>query len=187
MRFQPKFNFFFLVVLLLCGACVSQARALALSPWVDATLPFEISLPEGWTLSQIQSSDGAQYLIAPEDFTGLDDEFRVYLYFAQTEQEDLAIHLQDSTARLESWMAELIDDEYEIYNKNELKIDKQPAVALDFAKPIDDTYLVGRVVMATHPTHTIAFVAMAGEEAWNANVRTFDKIIPSLKLKKSPN
>ncbi len=81
-------------------------------------------------------------------------------------------------------MDELIDDDYEIYNKSELKIDKKNLPwGLDFAKPVDDSYLVGRVVIGTHKTHTIAFVAMADKTSWDANVRTFDKIIRSLKIK----
>lgn len=183
MRF--RLALFALLALLICGACVSQARALPLKPWQDETLAFNISLPEGWQISHVPGEDEAQFLIAPEIYDGSEESFRIYLYFSKTAEDELQNHLELSSERIEQWMSALIDESYEIYNKNELKIDKKPAMALDFAKPDGESYLVGRVVIASHPDHTLAFVAMANREEWNATVRTFDKIVSSFKIKKT--
>jgi len=183
MHLRHRLGLFALAGLLLCGACSYQAKALPLSPWVDESLPFTISLPENWELVALASDDNTQYRIAPDDYSEGDESFRVYLYFSETQSEARDEILEESSQKLEDWMDDLIDDNYEIYNKSELKIDKKPAVGLDFAKPVDDSYLVGRVVIGTHKTHTIAFVAMADKASWDANVRTFDKIIRSLKIK----
>lgn len=185
MRTRQRLTLLILSVLLLCGACVSRDRALRLSPVVDDALPFEISLPENWSIQQEAGEDHARYLIAPNDFTGDEESFRIYFYFSQPETKDLEEHLAVSKALIEPWLAGLVSEDYEIYNKNELKLAKEQAMALDFAKPMGETYMVGRVVIGTHPTHVIAFVAMASESEWNMYVRTFDKIMRSLKIRTS--
>ncbi len=154
-----------------------------LDPVVDETFPFEISLPENWSIQQESGEDHARYLIAPNDFTGDEESFRIYFYFSQPETKDLEEHLAVSKALIEPWLAGLVSEDYEIYNKNELKLAKEQAMVLDFAKPMGETYMVGRVVIGTHPTHVIAFVAMASESEWNMYVRTFDKIMRSLKIR----
>ncbi len=63
------------------GACSYQAKALPLSPWVDESLPFTISLPENWELVALASDDNTQYRIAPDDYSEDDESFRVYFYF----------------------------------------------------------------------------------------------------------
>ena len=172
-----------LLTLFLCGACVSQAKALPLTVQVDENLPFTIALPEGWTLTEDPEKGSPHYLILPKGFEDTEDAFCVHLYFSKTEAQDLTASMEESSTRLEAWMKDLIDKDYEIYNKNDFRVDKNPAMALDFAKPVDESYLVGRVLLVTHPTHTIGFVAKANEANWNANVRTFDKIVESFKIK----
>lgn len=183
MRTRHRLSLVFLAALLLCGACVSRDRALRLDPVVDETFPFEISLPENWSIQQEPGEDTARYLIVPNDFTGDEGAFRIYLYFSKPETADLEEHLTVSKALIEPWLAELVSDDYEIYNKNEIRLAREQAMVLDFAKPMGDTYRVGRVVIGSHPTHVIAFVAMADETEWNMYVRTFDKIMRSLKIK----
>ncbi len=174
---------FVLLSLLLCGACVSQAKALPLTPVPDENLAFTLSLPEGWTLTEDSEKGAPHYLILPKDFEDTEEAFRIHFYFEKTEAADLNASLEESSQRLEVWMAELVDKDYEIYNKNDFRVDKNPAMWLDFAKPVEESYLVGRVLLVTHPSYTIGFVAKANEANWNANVRTFDKIVGSFKIK----
>lgn len=183
MRKRLFLGFLLLLILLAFSACVSQAKALPLTPWEDESLPFEIALPEGWTLKEDPVKGAPHYVIQTSDERGIVEDFRIHLYFSRNESESLEGNMQESSARLEAWMADLISDDYEIYNKNDFRVNRNPAMALDFAKPVDETYMVGRVVIVTHPTHTIGFVAMASEDEWNAKVRTFDKIVSSFKIK----
>lgn len=187
MQKRPFLSVLALFCILLCGACVRQARALPLTPVPDENLPFRISLPEGWTLSEDPEHGAPRYLILPDDFEDHEEAFRIYFYFAKIEAQDLTASMEESSARLKTWMSELIDQDCEIYNKNDFSVDKNPAVALDFAKPDGESYLVGRVLLVTHPTHTIGFVAKADETHWNANVRTFDKIVKSFQVKPESN
>ena len=90
-----------------------------------------------------------------------------------------------SKALIEPWLAELVSDDYEIYNENEIRLAREQAMVLDFAKPMGGTYRVGRVVIGSHPTYVIAFVAMADETEWNMYVRTFEKILRGFKIKTS--
>lgn len=176
-----------LLVLLLSGACVSRARALPLVLWEDENMPFEIYLPEEWEINLESEDDDTRYLISSSAFSGDENDFRIYLYLARNDAESLEARLVENNARIEPWLAALVDEDYEIYNKNELKVDKSEAMALDFAKPKGESYLVGRVVLVSHPTHTLAFVAMAGEAEWNEYVRSFDKILSRFTIKRTEN
>lgn len=183
MRKRLFLGFLLLLILLSFSACVRQAKALTLTPWDDESLPFEIALPEGWTLKEDPEKGAPHYFIQTAEYNGKAEDFRVHLYFSRNESGSLEGNMAESSTRLETWMAELISDDYEIYSKNDFRVNKNPALALDFAKPLDESYMVGRVVIVTHPTHTIGFVAMASEAEWNVNVRTFDKIVSGFKIK----
>jgi len=67
-------------------------------------------------------------------------------------------------------------------NEGSLRVDKYPAMLLDFAKPHQDSYMLGRVVIVAMPFYVLVFLGTGVEAEWEAFVPTFREMLEQFSL-----
>ncbi|MFZ3071167.1 MAG: hypothetical protein WA110_08620 [Anaerolineaceae bacterium] len=164
----------------LTGCAKQSAPALPLESYTDPAGRFTFAIPEGWETSD--TAESSVLLLTPPDYAGEDTDLRVLVFTAPTFSMDTQEHIDEATALFEPFLEEYLDDSYEVINQGETKVDKRPALLLDFAKPYEDAYLEGRVVMVAMPAYALAFIGMADSETWEDFLPTFRQMLDEFHL-----
>ncbi|MGV8050026.1 MAG: hypothetical protein AB2L21_06715 [Anaerolineaceae bacterium] len=171
----------FLLLLPSLSACSSESEeSLPLEAYEDPYGRFTFAIPEDW--QSTSESDTSVLSLTPPDYTGAISELHVVVFTAPTFSMDTQEHVEETTALFEPFLKEYLDDSYEVINEGEAKVDKRPALLLDFAKPYEDGYLSGRVVMVAMPAYALAFIGLADSETWDTFLPTFRKMLEEFHL-----
>ena len=175
MRANKKFINLLLVLLsfMMLTAC-NRAKdpSLPLEDYQDPDGRFVFAIPEGW---QTKAED--QLLtITPADYAGTEEETILYVYASPSYTTDTATHLDLAKQQIEPFLSEHIDQAYEVVNQGETRVDKIPAMLLDFAKPHQDTYMLGRVLIVAMPFYVLVFLPTPIEADWEAFLPSFKEM-----------
>lgn len=168
----------FICCLTLVG-CSSEPTepSLPLVEYIDPGSAYVWAIPEGWDTS----IDGATLTLT--DPEGKSPEgVQVKLFMKSVSADTPETEATAIKAILQPFLTETLDDTYEVYNEGENKVNRLPAMILDFAKPYGKTYLVGREVIVMAPSTALAFIGTGEREAWESFLPTFRKMLTKFEL-----
>lgn len=142
------------------------------------TLPY----PKGWAVEP--SADSNTIWLHPEDSGS---PLRMVLIAEVLPGETEQALLQTAQTRLESYLREILpNDDYEIYNTAEIRVERNPALLLDIARPVQEGYQVGRIVLVYLPGHLVFLAGLGEREAWEVFLPTFRAIVEGMRFSIQP-
>jgi len=165
--------------LLLLGGCAGlEGRSLPLESYNDPQGRFELAIPEGWE----SVVDDQMLTVTPPDYSGTEEELIVRVYASPTGTTDTATHLELAKQEIEPFLSAYVDEAYEVVNEGSIRVDKYPSMLLDFAKPHEESYMLGRVVIVAMPFYVLVFLGTAVEEDWEAFLPTFREMLDKFHM-----
>lgn len=171
----------FLLILALCAACApASEELLPLESYQQPDGLFELSIPKGWLIES--SADGTVFTLTPPNYSGSETELRVLIFLSSTNTIDTGEHVQEANQLFQPFLEKYLDDSYEVINQGETKVAKVPALLMDFAKPYENTFLTGRLVMVAVPGYALAFLGSAERGTWDAFLPTFRAMLADFHL-----
>jgi hypothetical protein len=174
-----KLRFLLLTLVLFLSACSGNSgKSLPLENYHSPDGRFEFAIPSGWQTRQ----DGALLVTMPADYSDTEEELIVHLYASPTGTTDTATHINLAKEQIEPFLETVIGEDYETVNEGETRVDKYPAMLLDFAKPHGETYMLGRVVIVAMPFYVLVFVGTGIEAEWEAFLPTFREMLGEFHL-----
>ncbi len=172
-----------LSLLLLCACSLSApAEPLPLQPYTDPRGVYQLSLPEGWQVSQADQVLTFRPGLAAKG----EGDLYVSLLVAPLPTDDPEALQTQSSQRFEAFLSQHITEEYEVYSRGETKLAGQSALLIDYARPYAETFLTGRLVMAVLPGYAVAFFGHAERTAWEAFLPTFRQMLADFQLLTTP-
>lgn len=159
-----------------CGAEPTEP-SLPLVEYIDPASAYIWQIPDGWNTSV---SGSVLTITNPDQSSPEGLQIRVFLESVNetsTEAEAQAIR-----NKLGLFLGQTLDEEYQVYNEGETKVNRLPSMILDFAKPHGDTYLVGREVVVMAPSAALAFIGTGERETWENFLPTFRKMLGTFEL-----
>jgi hypothetical protein len=174
----------FLVVLTLasCNSVGGEVLPLTTEAYAHPSGIFTIPIPEGWTVSAGETPE-VVWLKPPEGEPDISIVMIAEVLPGETEEEmgDAAQVL------LEDYLATYLPyEDYEIYNNTEVRVAKNPALILDFARPLDASYHVGRMELVYLPGHLVYIAGFGPREDWDAFLPTFRKMVDRMTFSIEP-
>ena len=167
------------LLLTLLSACSgSSGKSLPLEDYRDPQERYTFAVPEGWETSV----EDQTLTITPSDYSGSEEEVVVRVYTSPTNTTDTATHIDLAKKQIEPFLSAYLDDEYEVVNEGETRVDKYPAMLLDFAKPYGDSYMLGRVVIVAMPFYVLVFLGTGVEADWETFLPTFREMLKQFNL-----
>ena len=162
----------------LLTACSGGGEALPLVSASDPQGRFEFSMPEGW--QGVSEGDVSTY--TPSNYDGSEEDLRVLLYISPTNTLNTNQHIDTAEPLIQDFLSSYLDDAYEVINQGEIKVDKYPAVKLDFAKPYQDSYMLGQVVITAMPGVVVILLGTGVQADWEAFEPTFRAMLNDFHL-----
>jgi len=175
-----------LIIIAICGllvACTGQVPPLALNTQLyrDPSGIYALPYPEGWSYSV--DGDGTMVTFRPANISPEQDDLFVRVLAAPTVHFSGDEVSQETNAILEDFLADTFGDSaYEIYSSEETKVDRQPALILDIAEPLEDGYMSGRMVLVYMRGYAVGIAGSGSKEAWDAFLPTFKKMISEMEF-----
>ncbi len=179
---NKKFNKVILIatiLLTLLSACSgSSGKSLPLEDYRDPQERYTFAVPEGWETNV----EDQTLTITPPDYSDSEEEVAVRVYTSPTNTTDTATHIDLAKKEIEPFLSAYLDDDYEVVNEGNTRVDKYPAMLLDFAKPHNDSYMLGRVVIVAMPFYVLVFLGTGVEADWEAFLPTFREMLEEFSL-----
>jgi hypothetical protein len=177
MKLPQKGWIFCLLLLLTLNAC-TDTKVMPLVAAPDPQGRFDFSMPEGW--QGVMEGDISSY--TPSDSTYSEKDLRVLLFLSPTNTLDTNQHLDTAEPMIQDFLSSHLDEAYEVINQSEIKVDKYPAVKLEIAKPYQDAYMLGQVVITAMPGVVVIFLSTGNQADWEAFLPTFTAMLKDFHL-----
>jgi hypothetical protein len=173
-------------LLLVLSACQAigggEALPLAAEAYAHPSGIFTIPIPEGWQVRTGKSADVA-WLTPPEGGPEITVVMIATELPGDTEDEMNAV----AQTILEGYLTDYLPyDDYEIYNNAEVRVARNPAMILDFARPLGEGYHVGRMEMIYLPAHLVYLAGYGPREAWDPFLPTFREMVEGMSFSVQP-
>ena len=150
-------------------------------PLVSANDPqrrFEFSMPEGWE----GVNEGEITTYTPSNYDSSEESLRVVLFLSPTNTLDAEQHIDTAEPMIKDFLSSYLDETYEVIDQGEIKVDKYPAMKLDFAKPHQDSYMLGQVVITAMPGVVVILLGTGSQAEWEAFEPTFRAMLKDFHL-----
>lgn len=171
-----------LVILFVLSACQSSAPEtllLAETPYEHPSGIFTFPIPEGWQVTADPESPEVAWLMPPEGGPEVKVVMIAEVLPGETEDEMNAA----AQRLLENYLTRFLPyTDYEIYNSAEMRVAKNPAMILDFARPLGESYHVGRMEMIYLPGHLVYLAGFGPREDWDAFLPTFREMVAGMSF-----
>jgi hypothetical protein len=165
-----------------CGVGGGEVLPLAEEPYQHPSGIFTIPIPEGWQVVQGETEDIA-WLTPPEGGPDVTVVMIAAVLPGETEDEMNAA-AQDL---LEAYLVQYLPyDDYEIYNSAEMRVQRNPAMLLDFARPLGESYHVGRMEMIYLPAHLVYLAGFGPRADWDPFLPTFRQMVEGMSFSIQP-
>lgn len=172
----------FLLILSACQSSAGEALPLAHEAYEHPSGIFTLPIPEGWRISQGETADVA-WLTPPEGGPDL-TLVMIAAELPSGTEDEMNAAAQDL---LEAYLREYLPyEDYEIYNSAEVRVARNPAMILDFARPLGESYHVGRMEMIYLPAHLIYLAGFGPRAAWDAFLPTFRQMVEGMSFSIQP-
>ena len=178
MKLLQKGWIFCLVLILSLTACSEGGEALPLVSAPDPQGRFEFSMPEGW----LSGTEGDVSIYTPSDYTGNEEDLRVLLYLSPTNLLNTNQHLDAAEPLIQDFLSSHLNEAYEVFNQSEIKADRYPAVQLDIARPHQDSYMLGKLVIIAMPGVVVMLLGTGIQADWEAFEPTFRAMLSDFHL-----
>jgi len=169
---------FCVISILLLTACSGGGEVFPLVSASDLQGRFEFSMPEGWQ----SITEGTVSTYTPADYDNSEEDLRVLLYLAPTNTLDTQQHIDTAEPMIRDFLNKYLDEAYEVIDKGEIKVDKYPAMKLDFAKPYQQSYILGQVVITAMPGVVVMLLGTGIQADWEAFEPTFRAMLNDFHL-----
>ncbi|MFH1445813.1 MAG: hypothetical protein ABIG43_00180, partial [Chloroflexota bacterium] len=163
--------------------CTGQAPAAALNPQLyrDPSGIYALPYPEGWSYSV--DAESTTVTFQPADISTEENGLFVKVFAAPTFYFSGDEASQETNAILEDFLKNTFGDSaYEIYSSGETKVDREPALILDIAEPLEDGYMSGRMVLVYMRGYALGIAGSGSKEAWDAFLPTFTKMVSEVNI-----
>jgi hypothetical protein len=178
MKLLRKGWIFCLALLFFLSACAENGQVLPLVSAPDQQGRFDFSIPEGWqSQSEVEVST-----YTPSDYDGSEEDLRVLLFLSPTNTFNTDQHLDTAEPMIQDFLGSHLDEAYEVIDQSEIRVDKYPAVKLEIAKPYQDSYMVGQVVITAMPGVVVIFLSTGVQADWEAFLPTFQAMLKDFHL-----
>jgi len=178
MRLLHKGWIFCVVLIIFLAACSGGADVLPLVSASDPQGRFDFSMPDGWQ----GVTEGNISTYTPSDYDGSEEALRVLLFLSPTNTLDAEQHIDTAEPMIKDFLSSYLDETYEVIDQGEIKVDKYPAMKLDFAKPYQDTYILGQVVITAMPGMVVILLGTGIRADWEAFEPTFRAMLKDFHL-----
>jgi hypothetical protein len=178
MKLLYKGWIFCLALIFSLTACAGGGKALPLVSALDPQGRFEFSMPEGWQ----SQTEGDVSIYTPSDYDGSEEDLRVLLYLSPTNTFNTAEHLDAAEPLIQDFLSSHLDEDYEVIDQGEIRVDKYPALKLEIAKPHQDSYMLGQVVIAAMPGVVVLLLGTGIQADWEAFEPTFRAMLTDFHL-----
>ena len=178
MKLLHKGWIFCLVLIFSLTACTGGSQVLPLVSASDPQGRFDFSIPEGWQ----GVNEGEVSTYTPSDYDGSEEDLRVLLFLSPTNTLDTSQHIDTAEPMIQGFLSSYLDEVYEVINQSEIKVDKYPAVKLEIAKPYQESYMVGQVVITAMPGVVVIFLSTGIQADWEAFEPTFRAMLKDFHL-----
>ena len=170
-------GFLILFILSACQSSRSETLALAEEPFTHPSGIFTIPIPEGWQVRVDEESPDVVWLTPPEGGLEVTIVMIAEVLPGETEEE-----MNDAAADLlEDYITRFLPyTDYEIYNSAEMRVAKNPAMILDFARPLGESYHVGRMELVYLPGHLVYLAGYGPREDWDGFLPTFRQMVEGM-------
>jgi len=168
-----------LFILSACQSARSEALPLAEESFAHPSGIFTIPIPDGWQTMIDADSPDVVWLTPPEGGPEVTVVMIAEVLPGETEEEMNAA----AQVLLEDYLTQFLPyTDYEIYNSAEMRVAKNPAMLLDFARPLGDSYHVGRMEMVYLPGHLVYLAGYGPREDWDAFLPTFRQMVEGMSF-----
>jgi len=171
-------KYFPFAMLLLLAACTGRSAVSrnALVSYIDPGGIFSMTYPEGWSVEYDKGLNSVTF--APETDTDAQFPLSVKAIAIKTSSDAWDEAGEEINQVLEQFLRSFFPDESpEIYNTSDLTVGKQPALVMDFAKPFENGYYKGSIVLVILRGYAIGFVGGADGDIWDAFLPTFKQML----------
>ena len=173
----------FAVMFSACGANAGALLTLANDPFAHPSGIFEIAIPEGW-VTEPGGGEEMVWLLPPSD---ADLNLSLVMIAEELPGADENAMLAAASARIEGYLQDLLPyEDYEIINQSEMRVARNPAILLDFARPLGESYHVGRMVLIYLPGHLVFVIGFGPRDEWDAFLPTFRKMVDGMTFSLEP-
>jgi len=166
------------VFILLLAACSGQpaSNGTTLIPYNDPGGIFSMTYPDGWSVIYDQALNSVTF--APEGQADAQFPLSVKAIAMKTASDAWDEAGEEINQVLEQFLRSFFPDESpEVYNTSDLTVGKQPALVMDFAKPVENGYYKGSIVLVILRGYAVGFVGGADGEIWDAFLPTFKQML----------
>lgn len=179
---QRKYRILWLLLVSLLTACTNQGSAtvLDLQPYQDPAGIYALPYPVGWSQSRDENNHTVTFESEANALHTLPLYVEIYAIEIDVKADEEAAEV--TAAWLEQFLTANLDEDAEVYNSTETKVSRQPAVLLDFAKPLDGGYLTGRIVLVYLPGYAIGIISSGEKANWDAFLPTFRQMLQDFQL-----
>jgi hypothetical protein len=175
-----KFSLVLVILFLLLAACTPEGESLTLVDYANPEGLYKLRIPKDWTAEYDELARVVQ--LRPPDAKGTEGELQVHILVMPVSSLDTDTRLEEIKTYFQPFLDALIDADQEVFNRGETTVDRMNAVLLDFGRPWQNSYLVGREVLVNSSAYAIAFVGLGEDTAWKAFLPTFRKVLASFQL-----
>jgi hypothetical protein len=177
MRTPWKKTLPFALILLLTACSTGPASSgTTLVPYNYPGGIFSMTYPQGW--SAVYDMELSSVTFTPEGEAGAQFPLSVKAIAMKTASDAWDEAGEEINLVLEQFLKSYFPDESpEVYNTSDLTVGKQPALVMDFAKPVENGYYKGSIVLVILRGYAIGFVGGADGETWDAFLPTFKQML----------
>lgn len=135
-----------------------------------------MTYPEGWSADYDKASNSVTF--TPEEVVDTRFPLTVKAVALKTSSDAWDEAGEEINQVLEQFLRSFFTDENpEIYNTSDLTVGRQPALVMDFAKPVENGYYKGSIVLVILRGYAIGFVGGADGETWDAFLPAFKQML----------
>lgn len=167
-----------LTLVLLLAACTGRSggSGTTLVPYIDPGGIYSMTYPGGWSVAYDEELSSVTF--APVGEADAQYPLSVKAIALKTSSDAWDEAGEEINQVLEQFLRSFFPDESpEVYNTSDLTVGKQPALVMDFAKPIENGYYKGSIVLVILRGYAIGFVGGADGETWDAFLPTFKQML----------
>ncbi len=162
---------FMTAILIFLSACTPTGETLPLAktPYQHPSGVFSLPYPNSWVIEETALPQAVKMHPA-----GDSPDISVLLIGERLPGETEDEMNQNAQKRLGEIMTAFLPyQDYEIVNNGELRVDRQPAILLDLARPMNGSFHLVRLVMVYVPGHLVILTGFGPREDWEAFLPTF--------------
>lgn len=172
-----------LFILSACQTANNEPLPLSEALYTHPSGIFTIPIPEGWQIT-VDTDTPEVVWVRPQEGGPEITLVMIAAVLPGVTEEEMNDAVQ---VLLEEYMTQFLPyTDYEIYNSAEMRVAKNPAMILDFARPLGESYHVGRMELVYLPGHLVYLAGFGPREDWDVFLPTFRLMVEGMSFSIQP-